>query len=155
MNSAKIADATNDVFIKTVTSVVKPFLARMRKDEEEWAISKPRTCIEASRTQERRKRVTMNMKSPEQKRMVIDSLTDRSRRHSLSLTLKLAKKRHEKDRIRIFGKPLNDALKNGEARARHRLSRPLAMRGMRARRKNQDTIAAKMVSVTDVLCGVN
>ena len=71
MNTAKIADATNDVFIKTVTSVVKPFLARMRKDEEEWAISKPRTCIEASRTQERRKRagekkrdVTMNTGAP-------------------------------------------------------------------------------------------
>ena len=59
VGTEKTADATNDVFIKTVTSVVKPFLARMRKDEEEWAISKPRTCIEcieASRTQERRKR---------------------------------------------------------------------------------------------------
>ena len=56
VGTEKTVDATHDVFIKTVTSGVKPFLARMRKDEEEWAISKLRTCIEASRTQERRKR---------------------------------------------------------------------------------------------------
>ena len=97
----------------------------------------------------------MNTGGPEQKHNVIDSLNRGISACLLSLTRKLVKKRHEKDSIRILGKPLNGALKKGEARARHRLSRPLARREMRARRKNQDTIAAKMVSVTDVLCGVN
>ena len=56
VDTEKTVDPTNDFFIKTVTSAAKPFLARLRKDEEEWVIGKSRTSIEASRTKERRKR---------------------------------------------------------------------------------------------------
>ena len=82
----------------------------------------------------------MNMESPEQKRRVSDSLTRELWR--LSINLNLAKKRHEKDRKRILGEHLKEALKKGEAREAHRLSRLQTGRGMGSRRRNLARILA-------------
>ena len=61
----------------------------------------------------------------------------------LSINLCVAKKRHETDRKRIFGEQLNDALKKGEAREAHGLSRMLTGRGMEARSGHLSRIRAK------------
>ena len=47
-----------------------------------------------------------------------------------SINLRVAKKRHEKDSKRPLSEQLDEALKKGEAREAHRLSRMLAGRGM-------------------------
>ena len=73
------------------------------------------------------------MESPEQWCRVNDRMTGRIRR--LSLCQNLAKKL-EKDRTRILGEQLNDALKNEDAREACRLSRTLPGRGMGARRRH-------------------
>ena len=82
----------------------------------------------------------MNVASPEQKRRVNERLTERIRR--LSIGSSLAKKRHKKNPKRILGEQLNEALKKGETREAHRLSRPQAGRWMGSRRRNFARILA-------------
>ena len=69
--------------------------------------------------------------TPEQKRRISSRLTEKIR--PISVSLKLAKKRHENDRTLVLSEQLSDALKREEARAAHRLSRLLAGRGLGAR----------------------
>ena len=60
----------------------------------------------------------------------------------LSIRSSFAKKRHGRHRKRIRDEQVNGALKQGEAREAHRLSRTLAGRGMGARRRPWSRIPA-------------
>ena len=84
--------------------------------------------------------VTTKVGNPEQKRTVNDRTIEIIRR--LSIRSSLAKKRHGRHRKRIRGEQVNGALKQGEAREAHRLSRTLAGRGMGARRRPLPRIPA-------------
>ena len=64
----------------------------------------------------------------------------------LSNNLSVAEITHEKDRPRILGEQLNEALKKGEAREAHRLSRFLAGRRMGARRIFTRILATRQCS---------
>ena len=55
----KTADAINDSFIKTVTSAMKPLLARRPKDEEEWVVrhrAQVSTLLQQWRDEKRRRK---------------------------------------------------------------------------------------------------
>ena len=78
-------------------------LLKQRRDEREEA--------------NKRRSATTKVESTEQKRRMNHRLTEKNRR--LSISLCMAKRRHEKDRKRILGEQLNDALKKREAREAH------------------------------------
>ena len=120
-----------------MTSAAQPFLAQKTQDEEDCAqvtkLSKQRRDEREEANKERG--AITKLGKPEQKRRMNEGLTEEIRRLSINLFVD-KKKRHEKDRKRVFGEQLNDALRKGEARKPHRLSRMLAGRGMGARRRH-------------------
>ena len=67
----------------------------------------------------------------------------------LSVTLCLAKKRRQNDRSRHSGEQLSEALKEGESRETHRLSRILAGRLMTTRRRHLSPPPAKRQSLEE------
>ena len=152
VDNEKTADAINDSFIQSVTSAAQPFLAQKTQDEEDWVICcrAQVTKLSKQRRDEREEAnkgrgAIMKLENPEQKRRMNEGLTEEIRR--LSINQNVAKKKHEKDRKRVFGEQLNDALRKGEAREPHRLSRMLAGRGMGARRRHHaETPATRQCS---------
>ena len=139
VDTEKMADAINDCSVNRVASALKPLLARRPKYDEEWGDEKPRTSIEAPKqkrdeSEDKKRRSVDHERGEPRAKAQGERLTERIRR--LSVSLRLARTRHEKDRKRILGEYLNEALKKGEAREAHRLSRLLAGRGIGARRRN-------------------
>ena len=119
VDTEKMADALNDLFIKTVTNAARDLLATRPKDEEEWVRSRAQvTKLSKQRRDEReeahRKR-GVTAKAVEPRGKAEDKRQTHGKIRRLSVSQCVAKKRHENDRQRILGEQLDEALKKGEA----------------------------------------
>ena len=106
VDTEKMPDAINDFSVKTVASALKPLLARRPKYDEQWGDEKPPTSIEAPKqrrdeSEDKKRRSVDHERGEPRAKAQGERLTERIRR--LSISLRLARTRHEKDRKRILG----------------------------------------------------